>query len=635
MELRSLALKTRKRWRKLRGRPALKPWIAGRWPIPLWLCLCIAGECSAQVYNLSLEVDEELPADTLVGDISAGLPPGEANPGGFFLSEGSGESALFADFHVHTDTGIILTARPLDRERTARYSFAAATLRGAIVQVEIAVADVNDHAPRFPRDLVHLSVSELSPPGSAFRLPAARDPDEGSFGIWGYSLLPWDQDGSAEEEDPFFQVRCGAPSDPLDLLLLRRLDREQAATHRMLVEAWDGGSPRRSGRLRVEIQVLDENDNAPTFGQREYRAHLREDAPAGTSVCRVFATDPDLGVNGEVRYALSRRQGDSSAATYFEVGERSGLLRLRRPLDRELRASHHLAVEARDGGAQPEMATAWVSVEVLDVNDNPPVIQLLYLTEAGARVSEGARSGDYVARVSVSDPDEQPGGGGVVLSLEGGEGAFSLRRSGGGGVYFLCVEGPLDRETREAYELRLTAVDAGVPPLSSRRALALRVADRNDQAPAFAQPRYRATVSEAASAGAVVLRLSASDADEPGSRNSQVRYALAPSQPHGALFLLDPLSGVLSLRAALDREREALVQLWALARDLGAPPLSASCLVSVTVADANDNEPVFRRQVYNVSLAEHSEVGYCLLQVTGRGRKETPGEEEKRTSNLL
>ncbi|KAM6440855.1 protocadherin-23 [Liasis olivaceus] len=628
MELRPPALRMRKRWSKLGTPPALKLRIAWRWLVPLCLCLCIEGKCSAQVYNLSLGVEEELPADTLVGDISAGLPPGEVHPGGFFLSEGSGESALLADFHVHTDTGIILTARPLDRERRARYSFAAATLRGEIVQVEITVTDVNDHAPRFPRELVYLNISELSPPGSAFRLPAARDPDEGSFGIWGYSLLPWDQDGAEddyqEEAGPFFQLRYGPPSDPLDLLLLRRLDRELADTHRLLVEAWDGGSPRRSGRLRIEIQVLDENDNAPTFGQSEYRARLRENTPAGTSVCRVFATDPDLGGNGDVRYVLSRRQGDFSAATYFEVDWRTGWLRLRRPLDREVRASYRLAVEARDGGAQPEVATAWVAVEVLDVNDNAPVIHLLYLTEAGARVSEGARSGDYIARVSVSDPDEHQEktngegtpGGGVALSLEGDEGAFSLRPSGGdSGIYFLCVEGPLDREARDVYELRLMAIDAGVPPLSSQHTLALRVADLNDQAPAFAQPRYRATVSEAASPGTVVLRLSASDADEPGSRNSQVRYALAPSQAHSALFLLDPLSGVLSVQAALDHEREALVQLWALARDLGAPPLSASCLVSVSVEDANDNEPVFKQQVYNASLAEHSKVGDCLLQV--------------------
>ncbi|XP_028599298.2 protocadherin-23 [Podarcis muralis] len=592
---------------------------AREWLIPLWLCVCAAGSCRGQVYKLSLAVDEGLPADTLVGDISAGLPPGEGHPGGFFLSEGSGESAVLADFHVHTDTGIIRTARLLDRERRARYSFVAATLRGEMVQVEITVSDVNDHEPRFPRDWVRLNISELSPPGSAFRLPAARDPDADSFGTQGYSLLPLDQEQD-REKGPLFQLRYGSPPDTLDLVLLRRLDRERAETHRLLVEAWDGGSPRRSGRLRLEIQVVDENDNAPAFGQSEYRARLREDAPVGSSVCRVWASDPDLGANGEVRYSLARRQGDPSAAAFFEVDERSGLLRLLRPLDREARALHRLAVEARDGGAQPELATALVAVEVLDVNDNAPTIHLLYLSEGGASVSEGAQPGDYVARVSVSDPDEPAGG--VALSLQGGRGAFSLRPSGAdGGVYFLCVEGPLDRERRDAYELRLVAVDSGAPPLSSQRALLLRVADLNDQAPAFAQPRYRAAVSEAASPGTVLLRLSAADADQPGSRNAQVRYALGPDQaPAAALFQLDPLSGALSVRAPLDHERQAALELLVLARDLGEPPLSASCVVSVAVEDANDNEPVFQHQVYNASLAEHAPAGHCLLQVKATDR---------------
>ncbi|XP_061440503.1 protocadherin-23 isoform X2 [Rhineura floridana] len=633
MEPRQFAQGERRGRRREGERLISEPVADGRWLIPLWLCLCAAGGCSGQVYNLSLAVDERLPADTLVGDISAGLPPGEGHPGGFFLSEGSGESAVLADFHVHTDTGIIRTARPLDRERRARYSFVAATLRGEMVQVEITVTDVNDHAPRFPRESVRLNVSELSPPGSAFRLPAARDPDAGSFGTQGYSLLPQDQDTTADrdrEESPFFQLRYGIPPDTLDLMLLRRLDRERADTHRLLVEAWDGGSPRRSGRLRVEIRVVDENDNAPAFGQSEYRARVREDAPTGSSVCRVLATDPDLGVNGEVRYSLSRRQGDPSAASYFEVEERTGLLSLIRPLDREVRAIHRLAVEARDGGAQPEVATALVAVEVLDVNDNVPAIHLLYLTETGASVSEGARPGDYVARVSVSDPDEQEEEerkgeaaprGGVALSLQGGEGAFSLRSSSGdSGVYFLCVEGPLDRERCDVYELRLVAVDSGAPPLSSQRALVIRVADLNDQAPAFAQPRYRAAVSEAASPGTVVLRLSASDADEPGSPNAQVRYALGPHQTQGALFHLDPLSGVLSIQAGLDHEREAALEVLVLARDLGEPPMSASCLVSVSVEDANDNEPVFEHRVYNASLAEHAKAGYCLLQVKATDR---------------
>ncbi|KAM9026533.1 protocadherin-23 isoform 3-T3 [Ara ararauna] len=578
--------------------------------VPLWLCAACGG--TAPVYNLSLAVDEGLPAETLVGDIRAGLPPGTGPPGGFLLSEGSGESAVLADFHVQPETGVIRTARRLDRERRARYSFAAATLRGEVVQVEIEVTDVNDHPPRFPRDCLQLNISELSPPGTAFRLPAARDPDAGLFGTQGYALL---EDGSAAGEPPLFQLRYGRP-EPLELVLLRRLDRERADAHRLVVEAWDGGSPRRRGRLRVSVRVLDENDNAPAFSRSEYWARLREDAPPGTSVCRLRATDSDLGPNGEVRYSINRRQSDPDG--YFVVEERSGVLRLLRPLDREARSLHRLVVEARDGGAQPEVSSALVSVFVLDVNDNRPAIRLLYLTESGGPwVSEGARPGDYVARVSVSDADEEgeeEGGGGIALALLGGDGAFALRPSGVG-IFFLCVAGPLDRESRDLYELRLVATDGGAPPLSAEEPLLLRVADLNDEAPAFPQPHYSAAVSEAASPGTAVLRLSASDADEPGSPNAEVRYALEGDPAALALLRIDARSGAVTTRSRLDRERQAALELRVVARDGGRPPRAAACLLSVRVEDANDNEPRFERQVYRGRLPEHAAPGRCLLQV--------------------
>uniref|UniRef100_A0A8C3MS99 Uncharacterized protein n=1 Tax=Geospiza parvula TaxID=87175 RepID=A0A8C3MS99_GEOPR len=582
--------------------------------LPLWLCA--AGGGAAPVYNLSLAVDEGLPAETLVGDIRAGLPPGADPPGGFLLSEGSGESAVLADFHVQPETGIIRTARRLDRERRARYIFAAATLRGEVVQVEIAVTDVNDHPPRFPKDSLQLNISELSPPGTAFRLPAARDPDAGGFGTQGYALL---EEGGAAGEPPLFQLRYVRP-EPLELVLLRRLDRERADVHRLVVEAWDGGSPRRRGRLRVSVRVLDENDNAPAFSRGEYRARLREDAPPGTAVCRLRATDPDLGANGEVRYAINRRQSDPDG--YFAVEERSGVLRLRRPLDREARALHRLVVEARDGGAQPEVSSVLVSVAVLDVNDNRPSIRLLYLTETGGpRVSEGARPGDYVARVSVSDADEggdeegaEGDGGSVALALLGGDGAFALRAAGAG-VFFLCVAGPLDRESRDLYELRLVATDGGTPPLSAEEPLLLRVADLNDETPAFPQPHYHAAVSEAASPGTAVLRLSASDADEPGSPNAEVRYALEGDAAALALLRIDARSGAVSTRARLDRERQAALELRVVARDSGVPPRAAACRLSVRVEDANDNEPRFERAVYRARMPEHAARGRRLLQV--------------------
>ncbi|XP_030878836.1 protocadherin-16-like [Leptonychotes weddellii] len=613
--------------------------------------LCVASGSHAQVFNLSLSVDEGLPPDTLVGDIRAGLPAAQQQEGGgFFLSEDSDDSPLLDDFHVHPDTGIIRTARCLDRERRDHYSFVAATLLGAVVQVEIRVNDVNDHSPSFPRDSLQLDVSELSPPGTAFRLPGARDPDAGLFSTQGYTLLQ-PSDLPEDPAGPFFQLRYGTPGsppsssplEPLDLVLLRRLDREAAATHELHIEAWDGGRPRRTGHLLVELRVLDENDNPPVFEQGEYRAVVREDARPGAEVCRVRATDRDLGPNGHVRYSIRARPalwplGD---AAYFTVEELSGVVRVQRPLDREAQAWHQLVVEARDGGAEPEVATVRVSIAVLDVNDNPPAIHLLFLTEGGAaRVSEGAALGDYVARVSVSDADDgteqeeeavgEPGvglgRGSISLSLEGGDGAFALRSGGSPGVFFLCVEGPLDRESRDLYDLRLVATDAGSPPLSTEETLLLRVADLNDQPPLFSREHYLASVSEAAAPGTAVVWVSASDADEAGTDHARLRYALVhlpgrcnpegvwPTAECGPSFTIDPESGVISTVRSLDREVQEAVELRVVAQDLGEPPLSATCLVSITVDDVNDNEPTFQRQVYNATLAEHTPVGHCFLQ---------------------
>uniref|UniRef100_A0A8C5LC81 Dachsous cadherin related 2 n=1 Tax=Jaculus jaculus TaxID=51337 RepID=A0A8C5LC81_JACJA len=630
--------------------------------------LWAASGSSAQVFNLSLSVDEGLPPGTLVGDIRAALPAAQQQEGdGFFLSEDSEDSPLLEDFHVHPDTGVIRTARRLDRELRDRYSFVAATLLGEVVQVDIRVCDVNDHSPRFPRDSVQLDVSELSPPGTAFRLPGAHDPDAGLFSIQGYTLVAAASQLPDDPQGPLFQLRYGTPRsphspsrpgspssplEPLDLVLLRRLDREAAAAHELNIEAWDGGSPRRTGSLHVQLRVLDENDNPPVFEQEEYRASVREDAPADTEVCRVRATDRDLGSNGLVRYSIRARQVPGAGAggrtlddaASFWVEELSGVVRVRRPLDREARAWHQLVIEARDGGAEPEVATVRVSIAVLDVNDNRPAIHVLFLTEGGtARVSEGARPGDYVARVSVSDADGEPekgeevaaagelggglGAGSISLALEGGEGAFALRPGGSPGVFFLCVEEMLDRESHDLYDLRLVATDAGSPPLSTVETLLLRVADLNDQPPVFSQEHYRASVSEAAAPGTAVVWVSASDADEAGTDHSRLRYTLSqlstdchpgvlsPEAECGPSFGIHPESGAISTIRALDRELQETVELRVEVQDHGEPPLSATCLVSITVDDVNDNEPIFRKQVYNVTLAEHAPVGHCFLQV--------------------
>lgn len=800
----------------------------------LLMLLCMGTCCRAQVYNLSLAVDEGLPPGTLVGDIRAGLP--EGSPGeGFFLSEEDGESPVLSDFYIDTETGIVRTLRILDRERRQRYSFVAATLLGDVVQVEIKVQDVNDHSPTFPVESLRLQVSELTPPGTTFRLPAARDPDTGEYGLRGYSLIRgsqgsafiirygdrkasvgtekdfavWDQTGKnagvnekanreraavqewSQEPDPFGQdieydslnedlsdfingsseglqgghrgpwvaatsgeletveqnkktstVRqehkdvkleyaggmpygtdkhreqqeltseghspdphsvgnlyswhAGETSDrsgsheklqlegssihsnfhPLDLVLVHWLDREQLDRYQLEVEAFDGGYPRRTGRLLIDITVLDANDNPPTFDQSEYKGWVWENAPAGTPICTVHATDPDLGSNGEVRYTLWSDEG------YFSVEETSGVVRVNRPLDREQKALHQLVVLAKDGGSQPEVTSVFVLIKVLDVNDNKPQIEITLLTDSGhPEISEGARVGEYLARISVSDPDlelqhvplettkgeEREGQvdttlysdileehDGIIkhllfnttpssnkeqgkqyrnimeeqqkaeyssmgepqqvfLTLEGSDGSFSLRPVAPQ-IYFLCVQAPLDREQKDLYELKLLARDSGSPPLHTVKTLLVTITDLNDETPVFTHPGgYHVTVSEAASAGTAVLTLNAQDLDDDGP-NSRITYTLQDSAATSG-FLLDPDTGVLSITKTLDFEAQTLLNLVAVAADHGIPPLSTTCSVTIMVEDVNDNEPIFLQQFYNVTLPEHSAIGHCFLQV--------------------
>ncbi|XP_053314421.1 protocadherin-23 [Spea bombifrons] len=588
----------------------------------LLLLLCAGCCCRAQVYNLSLAVDEGLPPGTLVGDIRAGLP--EGSPGeGFFLSEEDGESPVLRDFQVDSETGIVRTLRALDRERREHYSFVAATLQGEVVQVEIRVRDVNDHSPTFPVRSLQLQVSELTPPGTSFRLPAAWDPDTGDHGLRGYSLFRGNR-GTA------FVIRYGENKHgrdsalyPLDLVLVQWLDREDQDRYQLVMEAFDGGHPPRTGKLMIDIMVMDANDNPPSFDQVEYQAWVWENTPVGTSICTVHAIDPDLDSNGEVSYSL--RSGDE----YFTVDKDSGVVRVSRTLDREQRDFHQLVVQARDGGNQPEMSSVLLTVRVLDVNDNNPYIQITLLTESGRpEVSEGARIGEYLARISVSDPDleseeqqrenselemQEGTGKHVSVTLEGGEGFFSLRPVGSQ-LFFLCVEAPLDREMKDLYELLIIAKDSGSPPLQSQKVLLLRITDLNDHPPIFNQPEgYQASISEAASPGTAVLKLSTQDLDEEGP-NSSVTYTLK-SSPYSLVFSLDPHTGVLSTNGPLDHEEESVLHLLVVATDHGSPPLSSSAQVIIMVEDVNDNEPVFLQQFYNVTLQEHTSLGHCFLQV--------------------
>ncbi|NXR72412.1 PCDGA protein, partial [Pycnonotus jocosus] len=263
----------------------------------------------------------------------------------------------------------------------------------------------------------------------------------------------------------------------------------------------------------------------------------------------------------------------------------TGAISLLRSLDFEEDDSYELEVQARDGGQLFD--TAKVTITITDINDNRPVI---LVRSALTEISEDAPLGTVVALLHVHDPDS--GANGEIRCSLGGDVPFLLQSSHGS-YYSVVTARELDREQVPEYNVTVRAADGGSPALQSSAVLALRVLDVNDNAPVFAEERYSARVAENNAAGALVLRVRATDAD--WGQNARVRYRLAEGRVRGA-----PLSSYVSVQAetgalyalrSLDYEQVRELQLWVRAEDGGAPALSSNVSVRLVIVDENDNAP--------------------------------------------
>lgn len=341
------------------------------------ICLVLVLTQSSLVHGaLELQLDEGQPAGTIVGDISAGLPPGETSSL-YFISDHEG-TGVGSDLIIDETTGIITTARRLDREERDHYNFIAVTMTGITIEVSITVNDINDHAPEFPKKKVVIKIPEHTAVGTGFSLEPATDADKDQLTTQGYNI----REGNVGQAFRLETKRGNNKVLYLDLVVHGVLDREKRSSYTLVIEAFDGGSPKRVGSMTVEVTVTDINDHAPLFNQSRYHAIISESLPQGSSILQVctsvtlkclvscqsvlesflislasssqvFASDEDEGDNGLVLYEINRRQSDPDR--YFVMDIKSGVITLNRPLDYELKRVHELVVQARDNASHPEV----------------------------------------------------------------------------------------------------------------------------------------------------------------------------------------------------------------------------------------------------------------------------------------
>lgn len=100
-----------------------------------------------------------------------------------------------------------------------------------------------------------------------------------------------------------------------------------------------------------------------------------EDAPVGTTVLVISASDNDVGINAQIMYSLGEELSDIDRTPEFSINSQTGAIVTTKPLDRETVNGYLLTVTARDGGNPPLSDTTDVEISVTDVNDNFPIFK--------------------------------------------------------------------------------------------------------------------------------------------------------------------------------------------------------------------------------------------------------------------
>nr|XP_061786274.1 protocadherin alpha-C2-like [Nerophis lumbriciformis] len=490
---------------------------------------------------------------------------------------------------VNKDTGELYIVEKIDREHICPTKTSASCyLRFEVIlenpvrifNIEVEIMDINDNAPQFRRDAIHLDISESTAKGERFSLSNAVDPDVGSNTVKTYHL--------SESEHFDIEVQTGREGTQFaDLILKRSLDREQQAVHSLVLTAVDGGKPPRSGTAKIIVQVLDTNDNAPLFDESIYSVKIMENSPIGNLVIDLNATDLDEGSNSDLTYSYSLYTPEKTQET-FHLNPSTGEITVKGMLNYEDFKIYDMEVIAADKGVNSLSGQCTIKIQVEDMNDNHPEISIKSFQSP---VSENIDVDTVIAVVSVSDKDS--GDNGVVDLHIPRKMPFKLRESSDN-YYELVVSEPLDREKVPEYDITFTVTDRGSPSLSDNETMTLHLLDVNDNVPHFPQSFYTIRVMENNAPGALLSSLSAFDPDLH--ENQYLVYFILEKEivniSMSMLFSINPENGNLYALKTFDYEMEKDFLFHIEARDSGSPPLSSNVTVHIIIMDQNDNAPV-------------------------------------------
>ncbi|XP_073505823.1 protocadherin gamma-C5-like isoform X47 [Phyllobates terribilis] len=438
----------------------------------------------------------------------------------------------------------LVLEKAVDREEIAEHKLILTATdggdpaRSGSTEITVIVLDINDNAPMFHQSRYKVNLSENVPLKTVVIKLNATDLDEGPNGEILYSF----NYHTLESEKQIFDLNPQTG----EIFIKGNVDFEEAKLYELSVRAIDKGSPKLEGRCVVQVEIEDVNDNSPEMNFISKNTEVPENAPIGTVVGFITVRDKDSEKNGEIRLEVS----PNLPFKIQPMSQRYALVTSGH-LDREKLSQYTIILTASDLGSPSLSSQITISLNISDVNDNPPAfLHNVY----NAFIPENNESGRLLCTVSAVDPDEGANAN-LIYSISESHihgspvSSFIYINSDTGNIY---AQRSFDYEQFQVLQITARVEDSGSPKLSSNVSVFIFILDTNDNPPTILYPENTAetiaqeTIPRSAAAGYLVSKVSAVDVDS--GHNAWLLYSLVQSASPALFHISDYTGEVRTLR---------------------------------------------------------------------------------------
>ena len=472
----------------------------------------------------------------------------------------------------------------------------------ALALVEIHVAPVNEFLPEIDPNLV-LNITETTPSGTLLlsSLPGGQrrllvqDRDRGLHGQLNFSLLT-----NLTDHFSFDPIHA-------NLTLVRAVDFESDSSmftylfHELPIKIRVCDRDTEIDAcpiIHFPLFIIASDDNEPVFLNTSYNATVNESLAVGSSLLALECSDADIHIGVVKRIKLLNPP--SEVEQTFSIQKLGGAGNVEVVLVKELdydqlNQTYQFTVGCED---ILHLATATITIHVLDVNDNAPIFSNpLHETV----VIPDTTPPGQVHSVSCTDQDSGENGD-IVYDILPQHHLFAVDRAGS-----VLVNIPLqlpDFTLSQPHNISIQCSDKGTPSLSSNKSLTLIISKTDSQPPQINTSNTSNTsvsVLENSPIGHPVLELSVYDVDSEAvtiaiaSQTQPEAFAISPSAPYN-----HPNYPLLIVNGSLDREDidTHLIHLVATSVSSTAQPQNISFAFNISVEDVNDNAPTFSNPLH-------------------------------------